>query len=363
MGGSRGRLVSEQDRDTAIELIKEACAQGARRHKACEILDISIRTLERWEKDRERDKRKGAKRTVANKLTEEEKAMILEIVNSPDYRDLSPCQIVPRLADKGIYIASESSFYRILRDVKQLEHRQRSKPPTHKKPAPCIATGSNQVWSWDITYLPTQVFGIYIYLYMIIDIYSRKIVGWSVHEEQCSEHAANLIRQACIDENVERDQLTLHSDNGKPMKGATMLAMLEKLGVAPSFSRPSVSDDNPFSEALFKTVKYHPTFPITTKFQNITDARRWVVAFTDWYNNEHRHSALKFVTPNQRHQGDDKEILENRHKVYLQAKEKRPERWSRDIRDWQPSAVVTLNPNKKAQHKNVEELGEYKLAA
>jgi len=198
---------------------------------------------------------------------------------------------------------------------------------------------------------------------MIIDIYSRKIVGWSVHDEQRSEHAANLIRQACIDEKIEREQLTLHSDNGKPMKGSTMLTMLEKLGVAPSFSRPSVSDDNPFSEALFKTVKYHPAFPITIKFQNITDARRWVIAFTDWYNNKHMHSALKFVTPDQRHQGEDKTILDNRHDVYQEAKERHPERWSGNTRNWQPAAVVTLNPNKKARQKSDEKLSEYALAA
>jgi len=274
-----------------------------------------------------------------------------------------PCQIVPRLADKGVYLASESSFYRMLRETNQLKHRQRSKPATHKKPAPCIATNSNQVWTWDITYLPTRVFGIYFYLYMIIDIYSRKIVGWSVRETQSAEHAADLIRQACLDEKVERHQLILHSDNGKPMKGSTMLAMLEKLGVTPSFSRPSVSDDNPFSEALFKTVKYHPSFPMTTKFENIIDARNWVSAFTDWYNNEHMHSTIKFVTPNQRHEGNDKTILKNRHKVYLEAKAKHPERWSRDTRNWQLTSVVALNPNKKMQQENIAKLNEYKLTA
>ena len=324
---------------------------------------MSIRTLERWEKDRERDKRKGAPREVGNKLTEEEKAMILETVNSSEYRDLSPSQIVPHLADKGIYIASEASFYRVLREAKQLEHRQRSKQPKHNKPEAYTATGPNQVWTWDITYLPTTVRGIYVYLYMIIDIYSRKIVGWSVHEVQTSEHAGNLIRQACIDENVERDQLTLHSDNGTPMKGATMLAMLEKLGVVPSFSRPSVSDDNPFSEALFRTVKYHPTFPITAKFETITDARNWVIDFTTWYNNVHLHSALKFITPSQRHRGDDAQILKERHRVYQEAKERNPARWSRNTRNWQPASVVTLNPNKKAKQVNSESFDEHKLAA
>ena len=340
----------------------QACAQGARKHKACEILDISVRTLERWQKDKTRDKRKNAQRIVANKLTENERAMILKTVNNDQYRDLSPCQIVPRLADKGIYLASESSFYRVLRDKKQLTHRQLSKPSTHKKPTPCEATGPNQVWSWDITYFPTRVRGLYFYLYMMIDIYSRKIVGWSVHGIQSSEYAANLIRQACLDESVNRHQLTLHSDNGTPMKGATMLAMLERLGVVPSFSRPSVSDDNPFSEALFKTVKYHPTFPMTEKFDTIFDARRWVIAFVNWYNHQHMHSALKFITPNQRHIGDDKKILEQRHRVYLQAKLKRPDRWSGHTRNWQLPKVVTLNPNKKTQQLPTEDFTKLKLA-
>lgn len=349
MGGSRGRLVCTQDRKIAIDLVNEACSGGARRHKACEILEISIRTLERWQKVNIEDKRKGAQRTVVNKLTEAEKTLILEIANSPEYCDLPPCKIVPMLADEGIYVASESSFYRILREQKQLKHRLLSKCPQRKKPTPCEATGPNQVWSWDITYLPTQVRGVYFYLYIIMDIFSRKIVGFNVHEEQCSEHAANLVQQTCIDEGIDRDQLTLHSDNGAPMRGATMIEMLKFLGVIPSFSRPSVSDDNPYSEALFKTIKYHPKYPVANNFGNIIAARKWVIKFVEWYNNEHKHSALKFITPSQRHIGDDKKILMQRHQVYLQAKERRPERWSRHTRNWGLPTVVALNPNRKAQ--------------
>ena len=316
-------------------------------------MDISVRTIERWENESICDKRKFAERNVKSKLTEQEKEMILKTVNSDEYRDLPACQIVPRLTDKGIYIASESSFYRVLRQEKQLAHRQLSKPAKRHKPKEYTATGPNQVWTWDITYLPSFISGIYYYLYMIVDIYSRKIVGWSVHENQSADYAARLIKQACIDEHVSKDQLVLHSDNGVPMKGVTMLSMLEKLGVVPSFSRPSVSDVNPFSEALFKTVKYHPTFPMTAKFKSIIDSRRWVVKFVDWYNNQHMHSALKFITPNQRHCGNDSCILEYRHQIYEQAKAKRPERWSRDTRNWQPPKQVTLNPNKKSQKKDM----------
>jgi len=170
--------------------------------------------------------------------------LILTTVNCAEYRDLPPCQIVPRLADLGIYIGSESTIYRLLREQKQLAHRLKCKPRKHKKPAPCEAAVPNEVWSWDITYLPSQIRGIFFYLYFIMDIFSRKIVGWSIHESQSSDHAANLARQACLDEDIDKQQVILHSDNGKPMKGATMMEMLRTLGIIPSFSRPSVSDDN-----------------------------------------------------------------------------------------------------------------------
>ena len=333
----------------AIALIQEACANGARKRKACELLEISLRTLERWEKPTgTNDKRRCANRSAqANQLTEEEKAMIIAIANSKEYCDLPPCKIVPLLADKGHYIASESSFYRVLRAAKQLTHRQSSKPKRHHKPKAYTANCANQVWSWDISYLPTTVFGNYFYLYMVIDIFSRKIVGWSIHERESSEHASGLITQACLDENIQEDQLVLHSDNGKPMKGATMFSTLERLGVIPSFSRPSVSDDNPYSESLFKTVKYHPTFPSASRFNTIHEARNWVEQFVNWYNTQHLHSGIKFVTPQQRHSGIDKAILENRHGVYQMAKQQMPARWSRGTRNWLSPEIVTLNPDKK----------------
>ena len=173
------------------------------------------------------------------------------------------------------------------------------------------------------------------------------------------------MQQACLDENVNQDQLVLHSDNGSPMKGATMLAMLEKLGVAPSFSRESVSDDNAFSEALFRTVKYRPTFPITTKFETIFDARSWTVKFVEWYNNLHMHSGLKFVTPVQRHLRDNVEIMRNRHRVYQIAKENHPERWcwSRDTRNWELPTTVTLNANRKNRANSAAQKEIAKLAA
>jgi putative transposase len=352
LGGARGRLIVSADRMKAIDLITQACKEGARKAQACEMLNLSLRTIERWEKAHDKsDQRHQAQRVPKNKLILEERNRILTISNSEKYRDLPPCKIVPLLADTGQYVASESSFYRVLRAENQLSHRGRSKPKKYQKPKQFIATRPNQVWSWDISYLPTQVSGIYFYLYVVMDIYSRKIVGWSVHERELSDYGAHLIEQACHDENVERDQVVLHSDNGSPMKGMSMLLMLEKLGVLPSFSRPSVSDDNPYSESLFKTLKYHPTFPALMKFSVINDARIWCEKFSGWYNKQHLHSGLKFITPEQRHCGEDRRIMENRQAVYQYAKQRHPERWTKNTRNWVLPEAVMLNPNKE---KNVQ---------
>lgn len=346
----------------AIQLIEEAYINGARKHKACGVLGISIRTLERWECDGgDIDKRKCAVRTVGNKLSDKERQQVIAIANNAKYKDLPPSKIVPSLADEGLYIASEATFYRILREEKQLAHRHASNAPKHKKPAELKASLPNQVWAWDITFLPSQVRGQFFYLYAIVDVYSRKIVGWSVHENQSSDHASALIKEACHDEDAGQDQVVLHSDNGKPMKGATMLAMLQKLGVMPSFSRPGVSDDNPYAESFFKTVKYHPTFPATDKFETIEDARKWCIQFIDWYNSHHMHSGLKFMTPSQRHNGEDIAIVKKRNAVYEQAKAQRPDRWSGSTRNWSLPETVILNPSNNENRntgKNKEKLSK-----
>jgi len=351
LGGKRGRLISLGDRIQVIALIKEASSSGARRDKSCEILGLTIRTLERWEKENGLiDKRAITLRIPVNKLTEEQRNMILITANSALYQHLPVSQMVPLLADGGHYLASESTFYRILRAEDQLTHRQTYKPSKHKRPEPYEAHCPNKVWSWDISYLPTEVRGLYFYLYFIMDIYSRKIVGWSIHESESSEHASALMKQACLDEGVSPNQLVLHSDNGAPMKGITMLTMLQELGVIPSFSRPSVSDDNPYSESLFKTVKYHNSFPRTGRFTTILDARTWAEGLVTWYNTKHLHSALKFVTPHQRHTGEDIIIRAKRQVVYELAKAQYPERWSGETRDWVVRKISTLNPNKKQKN-------------
>lgn len=338
----------------AITLIAEAVQAGARQSRACSLLGLSCRTLRRWkEAESLADRRKGAvRKSCLHALTEAEKEQILATCNEPEYQSLPPSQIIPRLADKGLYLASESSFYRVLRAHGQANRRGRSQPP---RPAPEIrswqARAPQKVWSWDITYLPSGIRGQFYYLYLIVDIYSRMIVGWEIHEDEQSEHAAALIARACLRHGVREDELVLHADNGSPMKGATMLATLQRLRIVPSFSRPAVSNDNAYSEALFKTLKYAPSYP-NKPFASLTQARQWVLHFVRWYNTEHRHSGIRFVTPAQRHHGQEKQILAQRKKVYEAAKRARPERWNgRSTRNWEPVEEVWLNPVK--EHENV----------
>lgn len=267
-------------------------------------------------------------------------------MNSAEYCNQTPCQIVPSLADKQEYIGSESTIYRILRCEKMLEHRNAARPKKHRKPDELSATGANQLWSWDITYLCSDILGRYFYLYLFLDIFSRKIVGFDVYEEQSAEQAALVVSKAYEAEGVGAETVYLHSDNGGPMKGAMMLAKLQSLGIIPSFSRPSVSNDNPYSESLFKTLKYCPKYP-KKPFSTIEEANAWVTEFVEWYNKVHQHSGIKFVTPCARHEGKDAEILENRKKVYELARQRNPSRWSRQTRNWERIETVYLNPKHK----------------
>ena len=334
-------------RQTIIAAVDEAMRAGARQSAACEVIGISAKTLQRWSQpDNAHDGRLEAHHEPRTKLTQWEREQIISVANEPAYAALSPSKIVPKLADNGRYIASESSFYRVLKAAHQLSHRDKAKPTrTVIKPEALTASGPNQIYSWDITYLPTRVRGIFLYLYVVMDIYSRKVVGWQVYEAESSALAADLMTDICHREGVQRQQVTLHSDNGSPMKGATLLATLHNLGVIPSFSRPSVSNDNPYSESLFRTLKYRPEYPEAV-FDDLHGARNWVRWFVDWYNHEHLHSSIQFVTPAQRHAGHDADILAQREQVYRQAKSRHPQRWSGNIRNWKPVGDVHLNPAK-----------------
>lgn len=332
-------------RDSIMSLVDEAIVAGASQRRACAAIGMSERTLQRWRNAPSvADRRSSRIQQPANRLTELERQRILAIANSAEFGGLPPSQIVPRLADQGSYVASESSFYRVLRAANQIRHRSAARPVREiSKPRSVSATGPNQLYSWDITYLPSNVRGCYFYLYMFLDVFSRKVVGWQVYDDESADLASEVILDTCKREKVQPHQVVLHSDNGSAMKGATMLATLQRLGVMPSFSRPAVSNDNPYSESLFKTLKYRPGYP-SQAFADLVAARQWVADFIDWYNNEHRHSAIRFVTPAQRHAGQEQTLLRRRNIVYETAKARCPQRWSGATRNWTPIPVVHLNP-------------------
>ena len=349
--GGRGRLTSAAHRQKAIELIREANAAGAALVPACCEIGISLRTLKRWRKafggDGDGvDRRKGSDRLVGHRLSEEERQRILLTCNQAEYASLPPGQIVPALADQGLYIGSESSFYRVLHAHGQVHRRGRARPPQEPRAVPRLrAAGANQVWSWDITYLPTTVRGIWLYLYLVIDVWSRKVVAWDVDEREDPAIAADLVSRACLRERISKGRkhpLVLHADNGNAMRAATLESRLEELGVLRSFSRPRVSNDNPYSESLFRTVKYRPDYP-RKPFASKEQACQWVAAFVDWYNHQHRHSGIKFVTPQQRHNGQAVEISRHRGVVYERARQLNPRRWSRSTRCWRQPEVVWIN--------------------
>jgi putative transposase len=327
-----------------LALIDEAVSAGARLEKACDVLGLSERTVERWrqEDDGGRDRRAGPHHAPAHQLSVAEKAKVLEVASSPEFRDMSPRQFVPMLADRGEYVASESSFYRVLKEAGQAAHRGRARRPSASRPKELVADAPNRVWCWDITYMRSSERGVFYFLYLVVDVYSRKIVGWTVHEEESQDFAADMIDTAIRREDVPEDTLVLHADNGGPMKGSTMLATLQRLGIIASFSRPSVSDDNAFIEALFRTMKYRPGYP-RKPFDSIEAARGWVEDFVAWYNGEHLHSGIRYVTPNDRHAGRDVAILAKRRQLYATAKKRTPRRWTGDTRNWTPVGPVPLN--------------------
>ena len=324
-------------------LIDEAVTAGARRWRACEVLGLTVRTVERWG-DSDDDGRRGPNRVPANKLSDAERRKVIAVATSAEFRDQSPNQIVPQLATRGEYVASESTFYRVLHAEDLQHHRGRARPPT-PRPREHVAEAPWQVASWDITYLRSHVRGAFFYLYLVEDVWSRKILGWDVHDVESSDLAAALVERIRIDAGPDVDLVgwVLHSDNGGAMKGATMLATLQRLGVVPSFSRPSVSDDNPFIESLFRTMKYCPAYP-SSGFASVEQARAWVTRFVTWYNHEHQHSGIGYVTPADRHTGDDVAILAARRATYARARSRHPERWTRHARLWRRPATVTLNP-------------------
>ncbi|WP_409526018.1 IS3 family transposase [Nitrincola sp. MINF-07-Sa-05] len=359
--GQRGQLTPLHDRTRLLACFDEAVTTGASRYQAAAVVGISQRTLKRWRSadgSINKDQRPEVKPIVQpHQLTEDEEHQIMTTCNLPEYQSLPPSQVVPLLADKGLYLASESTFYRVLKKHEQLNHRGRAQAAKKVAlPTSYTASRPNEVWSWDISYCASTVKGQHWYLYLILDIYSRKIVAWEVHEAESGELAKHLIERALIREVCWHTPPVLHSDNGAPMTSYTLRTRLAELGMLMSHSRPRVSNDNPYSESLFRTVKYCPQWP-ANGFASLQAVRDWMLAFEHAYNGRHLHSGINFVTPNSRHQGDDSAQLLKRKAVYEEAKRKNPARWSGETRNCSPKGAVSLNPAK------LEEMVINKLAA
>jgi putative transposase len=340
-----------EDRQIRMTEITAACAAGARLAPACALAGIDRRTFQRWragDGEVKADRRPEAVRPrPSHALSEAERARLVELANEPRFADMPPARIVPALADEGLYVASEASFHRVLREHGQTQHRGRARPPRSAgPPSTHVATAPGQVWCWDVTFLNAQVQGRWFYLYVILDLFSRKIIGFEVHDTDQAEHAAHLVRRTALAEGIHAraTRPVLHGDNGPSVKATTVAAMLHWLGIAPSHSRPRVSDDNAYAEALFRTAKYRPEFP-SRGFADLAEARQWAAAFVLWYNHHH-HSGIRYVTPAQRHAGGDGAVLAARHALYQQAREANPRRWSGPTRNWTPIGAVTLNPER-----------------
>ena len=345
-------MIGLEDRQALARDIDAAHAAGARLQPACEIAGIELRTLQRWKAQQgllAGDGQPQAVRpTPSHALSPTERAALLAVANEPRFADVPPARIVPALADEGVYLASESSFQRVLRAHGQSRHRGRAKAPRPQRaPSTHVASAPRQLWCWDMTYLPTEVAGRWLYLYLILDAFSRKVVGFEVHDTDDAQHAAHLVKRTALAEGIHamRAKPVLHGDNGATFKATTVLAMLHWLKIKPSYSRPRVSDDNAFVESLFRTAKYRPQFP-AKGFADLEAARQWASRFVRWYNHDHLHSGIRYVSPADRHDGRDGEILQRRHAVYLQARERNPRRWARHTRNWSRIDVVTLNPER-----------------
>lgn len=341
-----------EHRQNLVRDVMQARDDGARLAAACAVTGIDARTLQRWKAGDgllRGDRRVDCARPVpSHALSAAEQARIIAVANEPRFADTPPARIVPTLADEGVYLASEASFYRVLRAHGQMNRRGRAQPPRKSGPPRThIATRPGEVWCWDVTFLPAQLQGRWFYLYLILDLYSRKIVGFEVHDTDSAEHAAHLAKRTALAEGIHAmpSRPVLHGDNGATLKATTVLAMLYWLGIRPSYSRPRVSDDNAFVEAVFRTAKYRPVYP-PKGFADLDAARQWAMHFVHWYNYQHRHSGIRYVTPAERHDGRDGKLLAARHAVYQRARQQNPQRWTGRTRNWTPITIVTLNPER-----------------
>jgi putative transposase len=341
-------LISPAEREKTVALIQTALKEGARLVPSCETVGISLRTYQRWKAGNYDDRRKGAAKHVPRKLTDEERREIRTLCCNDEFKDANPYEIVITLLERRNYLASISSFYRVLKAANLLNHRSNKRPGRKQtNPPEVIANGPNQVWCWDITWLPTAVKGIFLYAYVIIDVWDKSIVDWVIHDTESEQHAKRLFERALAEQGYPK--VHIHSDNGNPMKGISLLSLLYDLKCKNSFSRPRVSNDNPYIESFFGTMKCSVKYP--GRFAGISEARIWMAEFVDWYNTSHRHSGIYFFTPRQMRTGEYKKHVEIRNQTMNEAMARKPERWSRPVKQWSQSHTVYLNPSLETRQK------------
>lgn len=280
-------------------------------------------------------------------LSEPEKQDVLETLHSERFQDMAPHEVYATLLDEERYLCSIRTMYRILEENTEIkERRNQLRHPDYKKPE-LLATGPNQVWSWDITKLLGPVKWSYFHLYVILDIFSRYVVGWMVAPCESATLAKQLIGETCSKQNIQKEQLTIHADRGSSMKSKPVAFLMADLGITKTHSRPHTSDDNPFSEAQFKTLKYRPDFP--DRFGCIEDARQFCRAFFPWYNNEHKHTGINLLSPTDVHHGEAESIIASRQIVLNTAYALHPERFVRKMPEHKPmQQAVWINPPKLA---------------
>jgi len=310
---------------------------------ACRAMGVSRATVYRRQKPRPSAMADRPQRRQPRALADAERRQVLDLLHSPRFVDKSPATVYATLLDEGAYHCSIRTMYRILHDAGEVcERRNQLRHPRYKKPE-LLATAPNQVWSWDITKLLGPAKWTYYYLYVILDIYSRYAVGWMLASCENADLAKRLIHDTIEKEGVDRDALTIHSDRGPAMKSHTVAQLLATLGVTKSHSRPHVSNDNPFSESQFKTLKYRPEFP--ERFGSQEDGRGFCQRFFQWYNHEHYHSGIGLLTPAMVHHGQAREVLDRRGRTLAAAYQARPDRFVNQ----QPTplplpAAVWINP-------------------
>lgn len=323
-----------------MRVLAEELGQQVGVNRACEVLNISRSRVYRARQPKPEAKPRP---TPAHALSEAERSKVREVLNSPRFMDQAPRQVYARLLDEGIYLCHWRTMYRILNDHAEVhERRHVRKHPVYKKPE-LLATSPNQVWSWDITALRGPAKWMNYPLYTVLDIYSRYVVGWMIAEVESSELAKQLIAEITHKQAIQTDQLILHADNGAPMRGKPLSQLLLDLGITRSHNRPYTSDDNPFSEAQFKTMKYRPDYP--DRFDSLNEARQWARRFFDWYNHQHYHSGLNLLTPASVHYGEHEAIKQQRQTVMNIAYQVHPTRFVKGlpIVKGAPTAVY-INP-------------------